>query len=353
MDKLISREELDKVISTLTQEYQVFAPTSRDGVKLFGVVKSIEEINWYEGNCLRSPKELFFPVSEAILSFRKTKKGIHIDTNGNHHKKRIIFGLRPCDARALSIIDNVFRWEYEDELYLSLRRNSTIISLSCLNPDQYCFCTAVDSSPFDETGSDILLTAIRDDLYHARIITEKGEGFLEKHKAHFYNTTGESLKIKEQKEKGLLKRMPPPLPLANIKSWLDANFEHPVWEEISLGCIGCGTCAYLCPTCHCFDLVDESKGYAGKRMRNWDSCAFDNFTQMAAHQPRTLQWQRFRQRVMHKFKYFMDRFSQFSCVGCGRCRALCPAGKDILQIIEKLKTQLKSVKKDSRTKQKG
>ncbi len=30
-----------------------------------------------------------------------------------------------------------------------------------------------------------------------------------------------------------------------------------LWEEQSLRCIGCGACAYVCPTCACFDIQDE------------------------------------------------------------------------------------------------
>jgi Fe-S oxidoreductase len=43
---------------------------------------------------------------------------------------------------------------------------------------------------------------------------------------------------------------------------------------------------------------------------------------------------------MHKFKYFIDKFSNPACVGCGRCRALCPAGKDILQVIRSIENQM-------------
>ncbi len=353
MEGLISKNKLERIITQSIQEYNVFAPTSQDGVKLFGAIKSTDEINWHDGNCLRSPKELFFPMCETIFSFRRGKKGIKIETNGNHNKKRVILGLRPCDARGLKVIDNVFNWEYEDELYLSFRRNSIIITLSCLTPDPYCFCTAINSSPFDETGSDILLTNLHDDLFYVKIITDKGRNFLEKYKDNYQEITQDQLNKKGGIEKELISRMPVPFSISDIKFWLDLNFENPIWEELALGCIGCGTCAYLCPTCHCFDLVDESRGYVGKRQRNWDSCAFDRFTQMTAHQPRPFQWQRFRQRIMHKFKYFIDRFSQLACVGCGRCRALCPAGKDLFKIIQTLENQIKLARKDSKSSKKG
>ena len=64
-----------------------------------------------------------------------------------------------------------------------------------------------------------------------------------------------------------------------IKGWLDdkGNFEHPVWKEMTDKCVGCGGCTFVCPTCHCFDIVDEPYGNQGKRVKNWDGCQFDHF----------------------------------------------------------------------------
>jgi len=40
-------------------------------------------------------------------------------------------------------------------------------------------------------------------------------------------------------------------------AWLEENFDHPAWKTMALRCHGCGACAGVCPTCHCFDIVDE------------------------------------------------------------------------------------------------
>ena len=58
---------------------------------------------------------------------------------------------------------------------------------------------------------------------------------------------------------------------------MEARFESPYWREVSRTCLTCGICSYLCPTCHCFDIVDE--GYL--RVRCWDTCSSDTFTSMA------------------------------------------------------------------------
>ena len=125
------------------------------------------------------------------------------------------------------------------------------------------------------------------------------------------------------------------LGLSRMNRILDVNFEHPFWNTIHQKCLACGTCTYLCPTCHCFDISDEVKKNDGIRLRNWDSCMFPLFTkETSGHNPRTSQKERWRQRAMHKFKYFVDNFNAIACVGCGRCVMYCPVNIDIRKIVE-------------------
>lgn len=52
------------------------------------------------------------------------------------------------------------------------------------------------------------------------------------------------------------------------------------------------------------------------------------------HNPRLRQWNRFRQRLYHKF--YPDKFGRNLCTGCGRCIEACPAGMDLIEILEGL-----------------
>jgi ferredoxin len=78
---------------------------------------------------------------------------------------------------------------------------------------------------------------------------------------------------------------------AEFSTWLASNFDNPVWKTIALRCHGCGACASVCPTCHCFDIVDEHISVnEGVRRRNWDSCQTGQFTLHASgHNPRQSQ----------------------------------------------------------------
>jgi ferredoxin len=114
-------------------------------------------------------------------------------------------------------------------------------------------------------------------------------------------------------------------------------FDHPVWERIHETCIGCGTCTYLCPTCHCFDISDEKFGSDQARVRLWDSCMYTLFTLHASgHNPRPTGKERMRQRVMHKFNYTVKNWGDIFCVGCGRCVRDCPVNLDIREVVNEL-----------------
>ena len=140
-----------------------------------------------------------------------------------------------------------------------------------------------------------------------------------------------------------VKTVPPAEPaggavdLQKVKTWLEGHFEDPLWEEVATRCAGCGACAFLCPACHCFDIVDEGTPGEGTRRKNWDACGFGKFTHHASgHNPRDLQPKWYRNRFMHKFKYYDDKFGQTLCTGCGRCVRACPVGIDIREILEKI-----------------
>ncbi len=129
-----------------------------------------------------------------------------------------------------------------------------------------------------------------------------------------------------------------PAAVSHLADWLARNFDHPLWKSLALRCHGCGACAAVCSTCHCFDIVDEHDGYGnGARRRNWDFCQAAKFTMHASgHNPRPKQTERFRQRVMHKFSIYPRRFDAILCTGCGRCARACSAGMNLPRILGEL-----------------
>jgi ferredoxin len=118
---------------------------------------------------------------------------------------------------------------------------------------------------------------------------------------------------------------------------LSEAYKSPVWDVVSQKCLGCGTCSFLCPTCHCFDVTDDVRRGAGRRVRTWDCCAYPLFTLHASgHNPRPAPRERWRQRIMHKFRYAVENFDAVFCVGCGRCVRNCPVSLDLRTVLKEL-----------------
>lgn len=327
---------MQAAIDALTQDGVAVLASTRgaDDAVNFAPVSSAEVIARDYVNTRLPLKAMLLPRSETLLHFKKQTGGdVEMLPESVAHPQSVILGCRPCDAAAVNVIDNVFYWDYEDLPYRARRDALTFVSFACPSLGAACFCHAVGGSPHDERGSDVLAFLNADGGAILKTLTDKGERFVER--------LGGSVAPASAKP---AETPAPPAPLFEpdiVKQWLDDNFESDLWKDIALACLGCGACSYLCPTCHCFDIVDESTWNKGERRRNWDCCSYKSFTLHASgHNPRPDQTTRCRQRVMHKFKYFPERFGTVACVGCGRCILHCGAGQHLPGILARIQEQL-------------
>ena len=332
--RLLKKEELTGIIGKLSEAAPVYAPMPTGEFILFQAWQKGDALLTDFGNSRDVPKQFFFPAREEIMKYHREGQDMIFACAEKPAGKLILFGVRPCDARSFYLLDMLFDQEqYQDPHYIDRREKTTVIALACVHPPYAtCFCTAVEGSPTSREGADIMLTDLGDS-YLVEFLTPKGEGWL----PQFGNLPAAEAVAVEQQEKiasQAAQEIKTGPPAKAIKPILDSSFEHAFWDTIHGKCIKCGTCTYLCPTCHCFDINDETKGNDGVRIRNWDSCMFPLFTRAASgHNPRTSQKERWRQRVMHKFKYYVDNFGAIACVGCGRCVRRCPVNIDIRKII--------------------
>jgi ferredoxin len=270
-----------------------------------------------------SMKEFVFPRHEELFSYRVLGKRVEIADDDTAFGAQIVVAARPCDAAALPILDHVFNWDYADEFYNRRRRATTVVTLACSTHDEACFCTSVGLGPDASRGSDAMLFDLGDGEYEVRQVTDKGRDV-------FAGRTTPSDRIAAVPP-GPEKRFE----TERIRRYVGEQFEGAIWAKTSLACLGCGACTYSCPTCHCFDMVDEGNLNGGARVKNWDSCQFAMFTLHASgHNPRPSQAQRQRQRVYHKFRVYPDKFGEVLCTGCGSCLRNCAAGLGVLNVLE-------------------
>ena len=328
MPQSITEANLRRLVDLLVKEGKVVVGPKESGtVTLYQPLSAGSELT-LDALPRRSAKELFFPVCEDILSYEKGKDGMQVtDVDRASFPEAVLIGAPPCDAGSPAILDAVFSWDYHDDFYLERRRKSTIVGIACTKGDDACFCRAVGLAPDTQAGSDLFLTPLKSGGFACAAVTEKGESLLAAHAGLFSEAqAGEPVEFAGQSTEKL--------DLVKIKQWLDGHFEDPLWEKISDICVGCGACAFICPACHCFDINDEGSAEKGTRRKHWDACGFSKFTNHASgHNPRDVQNKRYRNRIMHKFKYYDDKFGKTLCTGCGRCIRACPVGIDIAEIL--------------------
>ncbi|MCX7981936.1 MAG: 4Fe-4S dicluster domain-containing protein [Syntrophales bacterium] len=333
--RLIKKDALAGIPKKIRENFTVFAPVKVEDNVVFKELEPQEEplVGHYQ-NTKNAPKGVFFPRTEVMMRYVRTPKGVQLKGIEMAAADAVLFGVRPCDARSFALLDLLFDQEkYKDPYYIAKREKATVVTLACARvPYRTCFCTSVEGGPLDGKGSDVLITDLGTDFL-VEFLTPKGE----KLGSYFEGTPAseEAEKKKEEVKQKAEGEIVSHIPAREIKPILDVNFDHPFWDTIHKKCLACGTCTYLCPTCHCFDISDEMKYDDGRRLRNWDSCMYPLFTkETSGHNPRPTQKERWRQRTMHKFKYYVDNFNAIACVGCGRCVMYCPVNIDIRKIVE-------------------
>ena len=250
----------------------------------------------------------------------------------------VIFGVRSCDAKGFEAIDNVYlNMNPVDSYYKNRREHGTVITLACNEPEKTCFCSTfgIDSSLSKPSGD--VSCWLADGKYYFQANTEKGKTFVEKAKSVLSEADDKPVESLKKEIQDKMEKVPfAHLDLSKFqgKDMLKI-FNSKVWNSVAEACVGCGTCTYVCPTCMCFDVRDFDTGNGVRQVRCWDSCMYNDFTQMAAENPRHTQKERSRQRFMHKLMYYpMAHDGMFSCVGCGRCVENCPVNMNIVKVIK-------------------
>lgn len=334
MDKRrITKAELNDWLAALAKSREVYGPSRSEEYHLFGPTGG-KGVDLAFPNTRNAPKNALFRHTETLVRFTRTARGMEFTADGEEVRESVLF-VRPCDAASMCFLDKVFAWKpYDDPYYQERREKSAIVAVGCVKaPYSSCFCTSVGGEPVGERGADVLLLDLGGD-WLVETLTDKGAN-LTALLGNAQQATDADLARKAEIKEAAKATLASKVPAKDIQPTLKRIFESPFWATIHRRCLACGTCTYLCPSCHCFDISDEVEGEKGVRLRSWDSCMYPMFTkETSGHNPRSSQRERWRQRVMHKFSYIPENFDELGCVGCGRCVINCPVNIDIRKIVD-------------------
>ncbi|MGM0653265.1 MAG: hypothetical protein ACQES4_10875 [Bacillota bacterium] len=171
---LINKEKWPDFIGKLAGK-DLWAPRESDEGLRFGPVAEGEVPELEYTNTRVPPKEAVFPQTETLFQFKIGEEGLE---EPQLEQNLVLLGVRPCDARAMTIIDKLFSWDENDPYYLKRRENAVLVGLACNEPGLNCFCTSVGGGPVATEGLDLLMVDLGE-KYLLEEVTEKGSALLE------------------------------------------------------------------------------------------------------------------------------------------------------------------------------
>ena len=334
----IAKDKIDSLFELIGSAQPLYLPVDNNSGKA-------DFQRWEKGTKLseslkttRSAKDFFFPKTEHMVSYELNGKEVKVVDPRKEVEDFVIFGVRACDARGFDVIDGVYlNMDPVDSYYKNRRDHGTVIVLACNEPAKTCFCPTFGIDASQSTPSGDVSCWLADGKYYFQANTDKGKKFVENAKSVLTDAADAAVEAAKKDIKAKVEAQPfAKMDLSKFqgKDMLKI-FNSKIWDKVAEPCVGCGTCTYVCPTCMCFDVRDFDTGNGVRQIRCWDSCMHNDFTQMAAENPRHTQKERSRQRFMHKLMYYpMAHNDMFSCTGCGRCVENCPVNMNIVKVIK-------------------
>ncbi|MDR2050387.1 MAG: 4Fe-4S dicluster domain-containing protein [Deltaproteobacteria bacterium] len=345
--KFIARTALAGWLGELSARFRVWAPRREGRAVLyrpFDPQAPEDNLPELDKKPTESAKHIIFPRSEPLINFRRKRDPEHpgqflLDLRVPEAPgPSLIFGLPPCDARGFMVFDPVYNGsgtdgQARDIYYLRRRAAALLIVRSCSRTLSTCFCNWVGGAPDSAEGADILASEAEDGFLLEPVSSE-GAAALDS--GLLVPADENRLKAAQAARDEAKKTLKPAPDISGAGKALLERFEDAAfWKGEAAHCLSCGICTFLCPTCYCFNVTDETAGANGVRLRSWDACMTPLFTlEASGHNPRQDKAARLKNRIGHKFSYYPELHeARFACVGCGRCIKSCPSGVDIRRIV--------------------
>ena len=342
---LVSKDSIYKLLNHLSKERTLVMPVGTGKVIEYRetAVSDIEGSGIdLPDNCIsyKSIKEYYFPQTELMFTFDGDNITDKASISGN-----VIFGARPCDLEALRIMSIVYTTgKYADPFFQRRLDANFLIGVGCKAKKHGCFCQKLGIDMEYSDFCDIMLDISDDGCIITHLSDKARLALSDFPEVSSFNSNKQKKATQENRPQVCSENPPPrrdcPLPSLGLDIEKEDAYYFDVidWEKATEACKGCGICTYICPTCYCFNFKDISKKDGAKRYKCWDSCMYPKFTLHASgHNPRENLYERYRQRVLHKYKYVADNFDGIvACTGCGRCIRSCRAGINIADIVQQI-----------------
>jgi len=334
--KRLPKNELKDLLSHWCGRYAVLAPSRTDhGDWLFDAYCP-ETFDLTFGKTPLSPKSVPFPQSEAIFTVERGRYREIILAD-----QTLIFGLRSCDLMGLRQSGSFMGRNGQDPYFGAKLKEVITVVMACAGPqNETCFCGAMRSGPVARRGFDLQFFEMGD-LFAVEVGSQRGEEALASYATLEELDEAMAQEIFETFQSITVAAIPGDAVQEAMGRLKEDPGDEVLWERLGEKCILCGGCAYVCPTCTCFNVFDRVTGPGqGVRQRVWDACLFSGFTREASgHNPRPTQALRLKRRHEHKLRHYQALDIQDAlcgCTGCGRCSDFCPVHIGTLEVVRSL-----------------
>lgn len=333
--RVAGRDALPSLLETLREYGPMYGPTRKNKGVVFSSVSSVDDLVLDYGTTVLPPKKFLLRPMETLFSVR-LQKGFEARQEASC-EKQVLFGVHSCDLSAIKLLDKVYRGNYVDPIYGARRDATLVVAMTCTAPPyDKCFCGSMGTGPSPSDGYDLLLTDLGEGLL-LEVGSSKGADAIAG--LRWAIAADEAWTKKQKLVEGCLAKMPKALNTADLPRLMNANFGHPYWAKLKEKCLACGNCALSCPSCYCYNVVDQVSLDTSlvQRTRTWDVCLLLEFAEVHGGNFRKDRDARIKQFMYHKLSYWVDQYGSFGCVGCGRCIAACPAKIDITEAASEMR----------------
>ncbi|MCX6739731.1 MAG: 4Fe-4S dicluster domain-containing protein, partial [Candidatus Parcubacteria bacterium] len=322
------KNEFQNLIDFLLLNYKVIAPQyDIEGNLHLQELKAAKELYLGSELALDSWKWFILPPKQQMFNYQGLELKEIMPKIGN----QAFLGVSILDLQALTLLNQVFE---KDAYYQQIKKKTIVIGTSFV-PEKnfYKFFEKFEENKLEHLQFDIFL-AVQKDKYEIYTGTEDGQRLLDEFGYKDYSHIEYAGPIREE---GLDPQM------VAIKDAMQNHHNQKIWDDLGKRCMQCGKCTIACPVCFCFRMFDQSGLVkdSGTRSRCWDSCFYNEFTQVAGiapeapkHRLLNLTAQKIYFWYEHHFVRTPTTFSLPGCVGCGRCTRTCPADIDIFTTIK-------------------
>lgn len=334
---VISKEAIGRFVGDLQAAWSVIGPKRKETQFVFDAIDDPRELCLQYTTTILPPGRALFPAREPLLDFRVDDPGSSKQVLED--QPTILFGVHPCDVHGINIMDEVMTDGPADVNYAVRRSSCRIIALECSGPcSDYSLCMDKGTHRI-EWGFDLLLCDLGD-RYFVYVHSAPGEDLVAG--KDYFTRAGSADRLALEKAREAQTRQIParmPQPAHRLPGIVKDSYDDFIWEALGRKCLSCGSCTSVCPTCNCYDQVDEMELdlCGGTRCRVWDGCQSPAFAAVGSGENfRERPSQRQRHRIFKKEVFQFEKYGRSACVGCGRCSSSCIAQIRLTEIFSQL-----------------